>query len=186
MTSLFPTKKIPCRSLLLDAKGTRSKMQNLDALVMHMTRFYEVCEAFFCWKFRELADYQCTTFSDTCYVEVYNEPPSNMSLAAWAIELTQLLEKKDVVVRSFVTTGYTLRRNGSLLPPLAGRNGRPLVFHAAGVGTALLKAFEGEESHFTGKLFVEKALYDTPMRGKYESLGEFRSLRGSADFVRLL
>lgn len=142
-------------------------------------------DPYFCQHYRKFGDFQYTTFSDSCYVEIYSEFPSNLSIVEAGVEMMRTLNNYSVAARAFVASGHTLRRNASLVDTRRRRE-RSIIFHAVGVGSAILKAFEGEESHFEGKVFVEASLYDNGVSGRFPNLGDFRSVRGSAEFVRLV
>lgn len=178
--SLIDSKKIYSRAILIDMKGTKNIMRgNLDELIKKMDRFYTICEGIYLNKSDKLGEFFCVTFSDTCYSEFYTEPPFNIQLLELTIDIIAKLTKVDIISRCIISKGYTIKRYQSLLPE------NKFINNLFGVGTTVLKAFEGEESHFKGTIYLGKELYDNEIKNKYNIISEEQSCRNNGTFYRI-
>lgn len=177
---LLYSKKSDSRAILIDMKGTKNIMRgDLDELIEKMNLFYTICEGIYLNKSDKLGDFFCVTFSDTCYSEFYTEPPFNIQLLELTIDIIEKLTKVNIVSRCIMSKGYTIKRYQSLLPE------NKFINNLFGVGTTVLKAFEGEESHFKGTIYLERELYDAEIKNKYNVILEEQSCRNNVTFYRI-
>ena len=183
-SSLIHSTVVPCRSLLIDIKGTRRAMlgppEEMHKRVELLNIFYDICESYFSWRFRKYGDFQCLTFSDSCYTEVYCEPPSDSELVKDACELAERLTLKNMLPRLYLSKGYSARRDLSLVRTASG------IFHSFGAGDAITKVFDAEGSHFEGIVFAESSMVHTTAENEWSSLGKLRTVFESGEFVRII
>lgn len=201
---ILRTEKTDCLSILVDLKGTKTKLKNnMEQHIRQINRFYYHFEKWCGWRGLNLGEHMGMTFSDSFYLEVYNpEKPkqkiyeggkthSGREIECIFVEIFNLLlniQCEGHVFRTYVSRGHTYRRvfqHDIILPLNMDETMKPTIIHLFGFGDCMMRVFDAESSHFKGNFFIDETLFkivNIPFKNK----GSFIAKDTGARFICIL